>query len=71
VVNTGPPVDPDRAAALLEPFVRGTGDRTAARGTGLGLSIVRAVTEAHHGRLSVVARPGGGLDVTVVLPTRG
>jgi signal transduction histidine kinase len=69
VVNTGPPVDPGNAVALVEPFVRAEGSRTgAARGTGLGLSIVRAVTEAHHGRLELVARRGGGLEVTVYLP---
>ncbi|MEA2395410.1 MAG: hypothetical protein QOJ82_3301, partial [Solirubrobacteraceae bacterium] len=26
------------------------------------------VAEAHGGRVDVVARPGGGLDVTVALP---
>jgi signal transduction histidine kinase len=64
ITNTGPVVED--APALLEPFVRGA---AGPRGTGLGLSIVRAVVDAHHGRLTVLARPTGGLDVTATLPT--
>jgi signal transduction histidine kinase len=62
VSNAGPVIaDPDR---LLEPFVRGDSTR---RGAGLGLSIRRTVVAAHGGTLSLVARPSGGLDVTVLL----
>jgi len=39
------------------------------RGFGLGLSIVRAVARAHGGDASAEPRPGGGLTVTVSLPT--
>jgi signal transduction histidine kinase len=37
-------------------------------GTGLGLSIVRAVARAHGGRATALARPEGGLTVTLRLP---
>jgi signal transduction histidine kinase len=66
IANTGPAVAPGQASALLEPFVRGEGSRIHGDGgAGLGLSIVRAVAQAHHGRLRVSARPAGGLDITV------
>ncbi len=70
VASSGPQVAPDRVDELFEPFRRGPVERTgAARGAGLGLSIVRAVVLAHGG--TVEARPvvGGGLSVTVRLPT--
>jgi signal transduction histidine kinase len=70
VASSGPEVAADGVDELFEPFRRGRVERTgAARGAGLGLSIVRAVVLAHGG--SVEARPvvGGGLSVTVRLPT--
>jgi signal transduction histidine kinase len=66
VVNSGPAVDPAVAARLTEPFERG--GRTGTRGAGLGLSIVRAVAEAHGGRLTLTPRPEGGLAVRVSIP---
>ena len=35
---------------------------------GLGLAVVRAVAQAHGGRVAVLARREGGLEVTVSLP---
>jgi signal transduction histidine kinase len=67
VVNSGPVVDAARAARLLEPFERGGRARDDG-GAGLGLSIVRAVAEAHGGRVSLAPRAGGGLAVDVTLP---
>jgi signal transduction histidine kinase len=69
VHSSGAPVDADRVAELFEPFRRGGVDRTAQSGTGLGLSIVRAVVLAHRGQVAAEAVPGGGLTVTVHLPT--
>lgn len=71
ISNTGPPIVPDQADGLLEPFVRGEGARTHADdGAGLGLSIVRAVVLAHRGEISTTARPTGGLDIAIHLPAR-
>ena len=67
VVNSGPAVDAARAATLLEPFERG-GRARDDRGAGLGLSIVRAVAEAHGGRVALAPRREGGLAVDVTLP---
>jgi signal transduction histidine kinase len=81
VTNPGPVVDSDQVDALIKPFVRASGNgravpagepnggpREAARGLGLGLSIVQAVADAHGARLATVARPKGGLQVTVAFP---
>jgi signal transduction histidine kinase len=71
VSNTGFEVEPADVAGLFEPFRRGGRERTGGRGSGLGLSIVRAIAEAHGGSVAALARPGGGLDVTVTLPAAG
>ena len=56
-------------STLTEPFQRGTGrHRSDHGGVGLGLAIVKSITEAHDGTLTVAARPGGGLCVTMQLP---
>ncbi|KQX55811.1 MULTISPECIES: HAMP domain-containing sensor histidine kinase [unclassified Streptomyces] len=66
VGNTGPVVGPDEVPALFEPFQRGRERRSD--GSGLGLAVVRAITRSHHGELTAVPRPGGGLVVRVELP---
>ncbi|SCF39161.1 sensor histidine kinase [Micromonospora mirobrigensis] len=71
VGNTGFEVNQADVPGLFEPFRRGGQERTGARGSGLGLSIVRAVCDAHGGRVKVLAQPGGGLEVTVTLPAPG
>jgi hypothetical protein len=53
-------------ARLAQPFERL--QRGRGGGIGLGLSIVRAVAQAHGGRLVLAANPGGGLRADVVLP---
>jgi signal transduction histidine kinase len=68
--NTGPVIAPGTAHRLLEPFVRGDGARLHSDGgAGLGLSIVQTVVTAHGGEIATTARPAGGLDITVRLPT--
>ena len=37
-------------------------------GVGLGLSIVRSVATAHHATVTARSQPGGGLDISVVIP---
>jgi signal transduction histidine kinase len=69
VGNTGPELDPADVPGLFEPFRRGGVERTGTRGAGLGLSIVRAVVDAHGGSVRAQALPGGGLEVTVALPS--
>jgi signal transduction histidine kinase len=71
VSNTGPVVPRYEVPRLFEPFRRFGPERVAAgvAGAGLGLSIVRAVARAHGGHVSAEPREGGGLVVTVILPT--
>ncbi len=69
VANDGPTLAPETVPELFEPFHRGAHSRLSPTGAGLGLSIVRAVVTAHGGTLRVLARPTGGLDVTLLLPT--
>ncbi|MFI1913895.1 ATP-binding protein [Nocardia sp. NPDC020380] len=62
---------PFEVDGLLEPFRRlAAAQRPAnpARCAGLGLSIVRSVAHAHAGEVRAVARPEGGLTVTVTVP---
>jgi signal transduction histidine kinase len=44
------------------------GGARASEGAGLGLAIVRAIAEAHHGRIELDSRPGEGAQFTLVLP---
>ena len=69
VRSSGGLVDPTTVAELFEPFRRAGVARTARTGAGLGLSIVRAAVEAHGGRVSAEPVVGGGLSVTVRLPS--
>ncbi|SDS96012.1 sensor histidine kinase [Actinopolymorpha singaporensis] len=69
VVETGGRVlDQREVDRLAQPFERLGGERTGS--SGLGLSIVAAVAAAHGGRLALLARPEGGLRVSVTLPAR-
>ena len=69
VENTGDRLTAHLVSTLTEPFQRGTDRiRTDHAGVGLGLAIVASISEAHDGALTIVARPDGGLRVTVQLP---
>jgi two-component system sensor histidine kinase VanS len=69
VENTGEQISPELLATLTEPFQRGNERiRSDHGGVGLGLAIVKRITQVHSGTLSLMARPDGGLRVTVELP---
>jgi signal transduction histidine kinase len=65
VENSGPVVPADVAPLLIEPFRRCPAHASAERHSGLGLSIVASIVQAHGWRLTVAARPDGGLRVDV------
>jgi signal transduction histidine kinase len=43
---------------------------TKEKGTGLGLALCREIVEAHRGKLRVARREGGGIVVSLWLPSR-
>lgn len=69
VENTGPVIPAYEVDGLFEPFRRLQDRVGSAQGAGLGLSIVRAITTAHGGTARAAARPGGGLIVTLSIPS--
>lgn len=70
VRDRGPGVSEQEQARVFERFVRARGNRHR-DGAGLGLSIVRAIAEAHGGRVELRSRPGSGALFTLVLPVDG
>ena len=55
--DDGPGVPADMRDRVFDRFVRGDGDRPGG-GSGLGLAIVRAVADAHGGRVESPASDG-------------
>jgi K+-sensing histidine kinase KdpD len=68
VVDHGPGLEPGAWDAVFVPFQR-LGDQDTASGLGLGLAIARGFLDAMNGRLEPSSTPGGGLTMTIVLPT--
>jgi len=67
VEDEGPGIVPELAERVFDRFVRGAGE--SGGGSGLGLAIVRAVAEAHGGRVRLTAGAGGrGARFEVRLP---
>ena len=70
VEDRGPGIPEPMRERIFERFARGGGD-SAGGGSGLGLAIVRAVAEAHGGRVEVLDAPGGGARFVITLPLAG
>jgi len=68
VANTGPVVSPADTERLFQPFQR-LNDRTSHDGVGLGLAIVASIATVHGGTATAHPRDGGGLSVTIVIPS--
>ncbi len=71
VIDAGPGLTADEAAAAFDRFTRG--DQSRARstgGSGLGLAIARAIVQAHGGEIHVTATPGDGATFTITIPRR-
>jgi two-component system osmolarity sensor histidine kinase EnvZ len=68
VLDRGPGIAPEQAPLATQPFARLDAARGDASGAGLGLAIVERIAQLHGGRLQLLARAGGGLEVRVALP---
>ena len=67
VRDSGEGIAPSEAASIFDRFSRGGGKRPS-DGAGLGLSIVRAIAEAHHGRVELESALGRGSRFAIVVP---
>jgi signal transduction histidine kinase len=61
-------LSPGDAIRIFQPFQRLT-DRTSQDGFGLGLAIVDSIATIHGGTVTANPRDGGGLSVTVTIPS--
>lgn len=69
VVDSGPGIAEEDLAHVFERFYQADPARDRATGSsGLGLAIVRAVVEAHHGRVRAANEPGAGARLEIELP---
>jgi signal transduction histidine kinase len=68
VRDTGAGIPVGDQERIFERFTRGTGAHRLYRGGGLGLAIVRAIAEAHGGRVVLESRLGEGSTFTIVIP---
>ncbi len=68
IANTGPPISSADIDRIFQPFQR-LNDRISQNGFGLGLTIVSSITAIHNGTVTAQPRAGGGLTVTITIPT--
>jgi nitrogen fixation/metabolism regulation signal transduction histidine kinase len=66
VRDNGPGVAEDIRDRLFEPYAT-----TKEHGTGLGLAIVERIVVEHGGEIAYRNAPGGGAELTIVLPVQG
>ncbi len=68
VRDSGPGVSIEDRDRIFERFYRGRSGYRRSEGAGLGLSIVRAIAEAHGGRVAVESELGTGATFAIVVP---
>src|SRR5262249_14917144 len=67
IKDTGIGIAPEEAPKIWDRLYRGDQSRSQT-GLGLGLSLVKAVVQAHQGRIEVSSEPGIGSLFTLYLP---
>ncbi|HWC16181.1 MAG TPA: ATP-binding protein [Terriglobales bacterium] len=60
VADRGSGIDDLERSLIFDKFYRGQSQRYRVQGTGMGLAIVKAIVEAHGGRISVTSQLGQG-----------
>lgn len=68
VSDTGVGIPNDELPYIFDRFYQVAGSRSAKKGFGLGLSSVKAIVEAHKGRILAESDEGEGASFTVLLP---
>ena len=69
IANTGPTMTAEQIPTLFEPFARAEQRVNSTDGVGLGLSIASAIARAHDATIAGRPRAGGGLEMSVTIPT--
>jgi signal transduction histidine kinase len=68
VRDGGEGIEPQDKERIFERFARASNARRRSDGSGLGLSIVKAIAEAHHGKITLASELGTGSTFTIVIP---
>jgi two-component system sensor histidine kinase KdpD len=68
VADRGAGIDDMERSMIFDKFYRGQGQRYRVQGTGMGLAIVKAIVEAHGGRIEVTSQLGHGSVFSFGLP---
>lgn len=69
IADRGAGIDDLDKALIFDKFYRGQSQRYRVQGTGMGLAIVKAVIEAHGGKVDVTSQLGLGSVFSFTLPT--
>lgn len=68
VADRGVGIDDLERSMIFDKFYRGQSQRYRVQGTGMGLAIVKAIVEAHEGRIEVTSQLGQGSVFSFGLP---
>ncbi len=68
VADRGSGIDDLERSMIFDKFYRGQSQRYRVQGTGMGLAIVKAIVEAHGGRIEVTSQLGQGSVFSFGLP---
>ena len=70
VADRGVGIDDMEQGLIFDKFYRGKNQRYRVQGTGMGLAIVKAIVEAHGGKIAVTSQLGCGSVFRIVLPMK-
>ncbi len=70
VADQGAGIDDMEQTLIFDKFYRGKNQRYRVQGTGMGLAIVKAIVEAHGGKITVTSQLGCGSVFRIVLPIK-
>ena len=68
VRDTGEGISLEDQQRIFERFARAAKGQRRSEGAGLGLAIVRAIAQAHGGKIELISRPLRGSTFSIVLP---